>query len=89
MKTEKFDWKQIACPICGKKFIPAAEHVYRRTVKGKMRYLCSYHCMLEYDKNKIDRRHARSSKSLRSVKADAPEGKGACGAVREMERDKG
>ena len=50
MRTEKFDWKQIACPICGKKFIPAPEHVYRRTVKGKMRYLCSYHCMLEYDK---------------------------------------
>ena len=40
MRTEKFDWKQIACPICGKKFIPAPEHVYRRTVKGKMRYLC-------------------------------------------------
>lgn len=89
MKTEKIDWKESTCPICGKKFIPAPEHVYRRRVRTSLRYICSYHCMLEYDKNKIDRRYARSSKSLRSVKADAPEGKGTCGAVREMERDKG
>ena len=73
MKTEKIDWKESTCPICGKKFIPAPEHAYRRRVRTSLRYICSYHCVLEYDKNKIDRRYARSSKSLRSVKADAPE----------------
>ena len=26
MKTEKIDWKESTCPICGKKFIPAPEH---------------------------------------------------------------
>ena len=55
MKTEKIDWKESTCPICGKKFIPAPEHVYRRRVRTSLRYLCSYHCVLEYDKNKIDR----------------------------------
>ena len=73
MKTEKIDWKESTCPICGKKFIPAPEHAYRRRVRTSLRYICSYHCVLEYDRNKIDRRYARSSKSLRSVKADAPE----------------
>ena len=55
MKTEKIDWKESTCPICGKKFIPAPEHVYRRRVRTSLRYICSYHCVLEYDKNKIDR----------------------------------
>lgn len=61
MRTEKIDWKESTCPICGKKFIPAPEHVYRRRVRTSLRYICSYHCVLEYDKNKIDRRYARSS----------------------------
>ena len=55
MKTEKIDWKESTCPICGKKFIPAPEHAYRRRVRTSLRYICSYHCVLEYDKNKIDR----------------------------------
>ena len=53
MKTEKIDWKESTCPICGKKFIPAPEHVYRRRVRTSLRYICSYHCVLEYDKNKL------------------------------------
>lgn len=89
MKAKAADFKNVICPICGKSFIPAAEHVYKRVIKNARRYICSYHCTLEYDKNKIDRRHARSAQSLRSVKADASEGKGACGTVCEMERDKG
>ena len=55
MKTEKIDWKESTCPICGKKFIPAPEHAYRRRVRTSLRYICSYHCVLEYDRNKIDR----------------------------------
>ena len=62
MKAEKIDRKESTCPICGKKFIPAPEHVYRRRVRTSLRYICSYHCMLEYDKNKIDRSQKRYGK---------------------------
>ena len=32
MKTEKIDWKESTCPICGKKFIPAPEHVIAKAM---------------------------------------------------------
>lgn len=40
------------CAICGKTFIPAPMHVYKRKhgSGGKTRWLCSYHCMLAWDK---------------------------------------
>ena len=43
------------CPICGKKFIPAPLHVYKRSFTGKTKWLCSYHCLLAWDK-----RHPRN-----------------------------
>lgn len=33
------------CPICGKEFVPAAEHAYRLPNKGAV--VCSYHCHRE------------------------------------------
>lgn len=38
------------CPICGKVFFPAPMHVYKRMFGGKTKWLCSYHCLLEWDK---------------------------------------
>jgi len=40
------------CPICGKTFIPAPMHVYKRTTGsgGKTKWFCSYHCLLAWDK---------------------------------------
>ena len=38
------------CPICGKVFIPAPLHAYKRAHGGRMKWLCSYHCLLEWDK---------------------------------------
>jgi hypothetical protein len=39
------------CPICGKMFIPAPMHVYKRYYKnGRAKWLCSYHCLLEWDR---------------------------------------
>lgn len=77
MRTVKCDWREVNCPICGKRFIPAPEHVFRRTVNGKLRYICSYHCTMIYDKNKIDRRYARSAKPLQPAENNSSEGKGA------------
>lgn len=32
------------CPVCGKKFIPATEHMYKTDVDGKTILTCSYTC---------------------------------------------
>ena len=38
------------CPVCGKDFIPAAEHVYRD--KRSRKRVCTYSCMLTSEKLK-------------------------------------
>ena len=38
------------CPVCGKDFIPAAQHVYRD--KHRKYLVCSYSCMLESQRRK-------------------------------------
>lgn len=37
------------CPECGKKFIKAPEHIYKRKLnkKSKLEYYCSYTCYLK------------------------------------------
>lgn len=49
------------CPICGKTFIPAPMHAYKRnnTPGSKTKYLCSYHCMVAWDKVHPQKRTAR------------------------------
>lgn len=36
------------CPICGKEYVPAPEHVYH--VPARKARVCSYKCMLEAEK---------------------------------------
>lgn len=31
------------CSVCGKEFIPGAQHIYKTTV-GRTKYQCSYTC---------------------------------------------
>ena len=38
------------CYICGRSFVPAQYHIYKRTVKGKVKWLCGYTCTCEYDR---------------------------------------
>ena len=33
------------CPICGKKFIPGSEHVYRDKTDPYKHFVCSYPCI--------------------------------------------
>lgn len=55
------------CPVCGKIFIPAPLHVYKRNYGrvGRTKYLCSYHCMLAYDKEHPPKRGYTKNGSMR------------------------
>lgn len=41
------------CAICGKMFIPAPQHVYKRTygTGGGTKWFCSYHCLVAWDRD--------------------------------------
>ena len=34
------------CPVCGKNFMPAPYHVYKISVNGSKRMVCSYRCTI-------------------------------------------
>ena len=50
---------EMECPVCGKVFVPAPEHIYN---DGKNR-VCSWHCQVEVEKRrkaeKVKRRNFR------------------------------
>lgn len=43
------------CPVCGKVYVPAPEHVYH--MPARKTRVCSYHCMME-----AERRHEAGKK---------------------------
>lgn len=53
-KANKNDYEHLVCkecPICGKKFIPAPQHVYRDRRSTKM--VCSWSCVCESERLKM------------------------------------
>lgn len=38
------------CAVCGKVFIPAPLHVYKRHYSNLIKWFCSYHCLVAWDK---------------------------------------
>lgn len=38
------------CAVCGKAFIPAPLHVYKRHYSNLIKWFCSYHCLVAWDK---------------------------------------
>lgn len=54
-----------ACAQCGKIFLPAPYHVYKRSYGsgGATAWLCSYHCMLAWDKEHPTQRRYRTMKN--------------------------
>ena len=42
--------KELVCDVCGKIFIPAYEHIYNETRKGKVYHICSYKCNCEFNR---------------------------------------
>ena len=41
------------CPVCGKVYVPAPEHVYKVLIGGKRKNVCSWHCMRKYERKDI------------------------------------
>ncbi len=36
---------EVKCPVCGKEFIPAPQHVYKLIKGSKKQFVCTYKCM--------------------------------------------
>lgn len=47
------------CPICGKRFVPAPFHTYRRNKGSRQYFFCSYRCMKQW---LIDEGRAKSGR---------------------------
>lgn len=59
------DMKQAKCPECGKKFMHAPEHVYRRDYK----YYCSYTCFRKEEHRKKKAEEDAPSQEAEAAKA--------------------
>ena len=55
---------ELKCPICGKKFVPAPEHIYRDKRVWNGRFVCSYGCVI-----KSERMKGESGKKEKTVDA--------------------
>lgn len=40
------------CPVCGKEFILAPCNIYKLTIDGKIKHLCSWNCMRKLEREK-------------------------------------
>jgi hypothetical protein len=40
----------VKCPVCGKSFIPAPEHIYKAWIKGKAKPLCGWNCLRKLER---------------------------------------
>lgn len=61
------------CPICGKHFIPAVEHMWKiggwsHIEDGRTEKVCSYTCMRKWEKEKIngDRQRRRARRNAKN-----------------------
>lgn len=48
---------RMTCPVCGKKFDPAPEHVYH-IKRGQKNFVCSWSCMRKWEKGDIEKSKA-------------------------------
>ena len=49
MQTPKM-FEDMLCDVCKKSFIPAAAHMYKLSVKGRVQIYCSYTCYRKVQK---------------------------------------
>ena len=59
------------CAECGKRFEHTPEHAYRRSVNGRQKLFCSYHCMRAFDRRAEDGKPIKTSKQGRPRMRDA------------------
>lgn len=46
------------CPVCGKRFVPAPYHCYRRGSK----WFCVWSCMLKYDREQEEKKKMKKDR---------------------------
>lgn len=52
------------CPVCGKGFTPAPQHVYKVRIKSSDRHVCSWSCVRTWEKkHEAKRKKPRWNKS--------------------------
>lgn len=71
MKDERYSYVERKCPICGKVFIPAAYHVYRKGERGPL--VCSWGCQRAYEKEREEyrRRSKERANEKRRLKRES------------------
>lgn len=47
MRKIDFDYREHICPVCGRQFIPAPQHVYKLARDNHYQKVCSWHCLCE------------------------------------------
>lgn len=61
-------WVMKRCPICGKEYLPAAQHGWAIKEGTKKELVCSYTCQRKYEKNPKMKIKKRSNKAKIAVK---------------------
>lgn len=51
-ETVNYELETRKCEFCGKRFVPAIYHTYRRTTERATKWFCKYTCMTAYDKSR-------------------------------------
>lgn len=62
---------QDTCAECGARFEHTPEHAYKRSVNGRQKLFCSYHCMRAFDRRAEDGKPIKTSKQGRPRMRDA------------------
>lgn len=62
--TGKYTFPEDKCPTCGKSFIRAPQHVYKRVTNSKSYYFCSYTCY-RTDQRKEEYKKTQKKKAKR------------------------
>lgn len=51
----------VKCFVCGKEFIPAPENVYKASIKGKVKHLCSWSCLRKLQREKEAKKKSKGA----------------------------
>ena len=49
-------------PVCGKEFIQAPENIYKITVHGRVKHLCSWSCLRAHEREKEAGKRVKEAK---------------------------
>lgn len=50
------------CPICGKSFVPAPYHIYKASIKGRVKNLCGWNCLRKLERERETNKKPKEEK---------------------------